>query len=400
MKKDIYFCQISNDFIYDIESNSIESRYYDSIFEIEGYDKTDEFWEIPLWIAEADFFLKEKFNTKLLVITNINEFVTYIKNTKPEYLLFSVLDVTKSFVKEILSLLDTKQKVIMGGYIDANYLNDYLNKNVIWLDDMQDLSLILDVEYKYGNDYTLFKNTSIIPRLKLSNGCLHHCKFCTVDKYIREMTKEDIIQVANSFKLLKFKYIYIDDKTFGQAKNYILLEEIYKIIMEYNPQFLGFIIQTTVNMLIKEKIDFKKLHIKIAEVGLETFNDEILRSLRKPSSEKNILKSLDILYENKVSLIPNIVVGLQGETFETYNKTLKLLRDNMNNILFFNIYSLSIYKGTDLEKEMANNYIESDSIEANLNKSFHSEEDKKNNLFFIAQLYKLYFDNYNLLEKK
>ena len=42
---------------------------------------------------------------------------------------------------------------------------------------------------------------------------------------------------------------------------------------------------------------------------------------RKPSSEKLICESVSAAYENDLMLIANVIIGLPGETQETYAKT-------------------------------------------------------------------------------
>lgn len=394
MKEKIFYCQFSDNFVFDYTEDNIDNKYYKEIFKNDGFYKTEDFWEIPLWIAEADFFLKDNYDTSLTIIdTTINEFILTINNKQPNYLLFSVLDINKKYVKEILNKLDKNIKVILGGYIDIDYFkNDYFT-NVIWLDNISDLGQILNVEYKYGNDYSLFKNTHIIPRLRLSSGCKYKCKFCTIDKNINEVDKKHIDQVVESFKDLNFKYIYIDDKTFGQASNYIYLKQVFKDVKKYNNNFLGFIIQTTANLISSNKLDFNKLHIKIVEFGLETYNNKILHSLKKPITEKNIDDAFKILTSQNIKIIPNIIIGIQGEDIKSYQKTLRFINKHIKDILFFNIYSLSVYIDTELESELNGNYIEEDSHENNLNKSFHNHLEVKNNLYMKDELYNIFFNN-------
>jgi radical SAM superfamily enzyme YgiQ (UPF0313 family) len=178
----------------------------------------------------------------------------------------------------------------------------------------------LGVSYKFGTDYTLFSNESVIPRLTMSYGCLNNCKFCIVPHgNVISVPQVVIRQQAESFKPLNYKLIYIDDKTFGQSDNYRYIAEISKIIDKED--FEGFIVQTTAPMLIGKGQVFKDIGVRVAEIGLETYNDEILRKYNKPCSERVIRMSVDAAKSNDIKLIANLIIGMEEETDETYQNT-------------------------------------------------------------------------------
>ena len=175
---------------------------------------------------------------------------------------------------------------------------------------------------------------------------------------------------------LRFRYIYIDDKTFGQAGNHVMLKEISQYVRSYNPRFLGFIVQTTAAMIKnKDTVSYWKhsLNVHSIEIGVETYNDPILRSMRKPASENTIKIAVDNCSSEGIRLIPNIIIGFQGETERTYERTIKLLSYIYSDVhnSHANIYTLAVYDDSELSLEIAT---DQDSNELQVEKSYNTDE--------------------------
>jgi len=389
MKKSLLFCQFSTQYLNKNTLKDISSQYYSGIYKYrknQGYVKPSHFWELPLWIAEACGTL-QRYNKRLYVITDISQAIQYIKLLKPKYALFSVLDVNKQDVLKIITSCKN-QNFIIGGYIDFTEFKKL--SNVAVLNSIKALSIYLKDNYQYKTDYALFKAYNVIPRLTLSNGCLNRCKFCTVQKKIIEKTKREVIQQAESFKNLNFKLVYINDKTFLQAKNYHLLSVAYDIIKSFNPDFKGFIVQTTASVCsnINNVKILKTLHVYAIELGIETFNNYILKELRKPQTEKIIVQAIENLKKYNLNIIGNFIIGFIQETKQSYHKTLNFINKYIDDFFLLNIYNLAIYNNTELSKDIKKNDI-NDSNELTLNKSFYNKEQIKNNKYFYNQIFKI-----------
>ena len=387
--KTILFCQFHNELINNNYEKSIADNYYTGIYkykENDGYYKQDAFFELPLWIAEIKGSLTNNYNSKLLIIKNINEAIQEIKNIKPDYICFSVLDVNKQYIKEIINNSSKDNNFILGGYINFDYFNNHDNVKIF--NSIKLFIEYLGIEYKYNLDYSLFKNYKTIPRLTLSKGCLNKCKFCIVEKEIKEISLKDVLKQIKAFKVLDFKLIYLNDKTFGQCKNYKILPLLYKRIKKYNPNFKGFIIQTTVNQFNKKEFvnDIKASYIFACELGIETFNNNILKQLKKPQQTKTILKAMQILRQLKIKIIPNIIIGIIGENKQTYNNTLRFLKHYKKDIYLLNIYNLALYLNSELAKEI-NVKNDNDLNENSTNKSFYNKQALIDNEYFYNQVF-------------
>jgi len=161
--------------------------------------------------------------------------------------MFSVMDVNKDVVKQIAQGYDGQ--VIAGGYIDKEFFAD--TPNVIFKKSIQGAAKALKVDYKRGQSFKHFKDTKTVPRMCMSKGCLHQCVFCTVPKGMETIPDSQIQSQIQGFKNLDYKLVYLDDKTFGQSKNYKDLTKLKERIQRDNPDFQGFIVQTSATQLNK-----------------------------------------------------------------------------------------------------------------------------------------------------
>ena len=371
------------------KTNSVADSYYEEIWNVhkkDGYVKPEHFWEIPLWITRVSAILKKNNdNHRLNIITDENIIL------KGMLQMFSVLEVNKYIIKKIIKNNPTKT-FYLGGYINGKeFFKDC--DNTFYYESLEELSFQLGYEWSDDFNYELFENYETIPRLQLSTECKYNCKFCTIENKVKENNLDTIIKQAEQFKNLKFKLIYIDDKTFGQANNYYLLDDLYIIIKRYNPEFKGFIVQSTANDINKMHSKLEKLHIFAVEIGVESFNDNILRLYRKPAKERSIITATGVLNYLNIKFIPNIIIGFPEETKSTYTHTLKFLENFKHSTYFSNMYNLAVYKESDLSNTIKIND-SSDSNESIVCKSYNSEEKNKlytkySNLIFLQLLQNL-----------
>ena len=375
MKPKILCIQISNTLINGKpDLTDISQKYHNTLYKVkskEGYIKPSEFWEIPLWVTEISFNV----DTELYVCKDIDKTVDYLLLSNYGYVCFSVLEVNKDIIQEIIKKYNSRgsrdSTFVLGGYID---FTKFFLSNTLYAKTIKEFIELLGIKYKQGNSYRLFKDFKTIPRLTLSKGCLNHCDFCTVENKIIKTSVQVIEQQVKAFKPLKFKLVYINDKTFGQCSNYKLLPRIYKAIKEYNKDFKGFIIQTTTGQILKLSDKFiKDSHIKYIELGVESWNDSILKKYHKPSREILCIQAFEKiqrLYPDRV--IPNVIIGIPEETQLTYSRTLEFLTAYKTIISHLNIYNLVVYNNTELNKRIKST--DADKNELSVTKSFHKDK--------------------------
>lgn len=329
----ILFIQFA-DSMYKYEAVTL--NYYNKFFYYNsniGYTRSKYNFELPKWIAEICFFAKQYKKHICWCEHDLNEINNEILSYKPDFIIVSMMDCNEKFINKLVHHNNDK-KFIIGGYNQ-----DSLNKisrytNVKTVDTMSDVADVLSCQYEYGTDYSLFINTPCIPRLTLSLGCNNHCSFCLLkDTEVLNVRRGDILQQVLSFRSLQFELIYIDDKTFGQADNWPFLKELFVMIKQYNPKFKGFVIQTTAKELISKYKEFANTGVVVAEIGLETYNDNILVKYHKPSSESLLRRAVAVCADKKIKLVMNIVVGFPEETDKSYQNTYDFLYSIDKNIL-------------------------------------------------------------------
>jgi len=258
-------------------------EYYTKVYDkLEGFEiASPDFMELPTWIAIASGMLGDNYTQVLHVVTDVEDTIEYL-NTLPwdTTILASVMDVNVSVLQHIVEEAEPKYWVV-GGYVDfKRYI--WLSSTIV-LDSIYSLGHVLDADVTAEPDYSIFGKMRTIPRLHLSDGCLHNCAFCTIDREVVEYTEHAVRAQVASFATMNFSLVYISDKTFGQAKNVDLLADVAEWIWEFNPDFIGFIVQTTVQEAKRgAKHWIEDLNVMYIEVGVEHVDDDYLKRMRKP----------------------------------------------------------------------------------------------------------------------
>jgi radical SAM superfamily enzyme YgiQ (UPF0313 family) len=345
MKQENILCvQFSNKLL---ESNypKILIDYNNKIYQTynnEGLYKGRDFYELPLWISRISALYDGRLlgKKKFIIIKDLLNDAEKINNSNTKYLLFSVLDSTVNLTKDLLSKLNTKKvKIITGGYSVIN------NKSIKHCKSILELATYLQLPYNEDYDYKCFKGNKTIPRLSLSYGCNNNCKFCIINENVKIKHFPTIIkQLDDIIKYLKFKIIYIDDKTFGQATNYKYLDILYERVAK-KIDFNGFIIQTTPSEFNKFTLEHNPYFV---ELGIESYNDSILKKYNKPFTTNVIDTAINKAMKLDIKIVPNIIVGLPEETEFTYRQTINFLKLIKPIIKHININLYSDYSNDNL----------------------------------------------------
>lgn len=346
----VLLAQFSNELINPIESGppSKDRAYYNKLYSgvRDGFTHPKDFWELPQWIGVASNSLP---NADVYVIRSVDEGIRFFKEARYDKVAFSALEVNKDLIKQMVREYDGD--VVVGGYVDlAKEFGGF--KNIQRFDNMAPFVESMGYKFQPGTNYRHFQDTSVIPRLALSEGCQFKCSFCDVTPHgeVKNVSATNINRQVESIKKLKPGLVYLNDKTFGQASNYTQLAEIFNDLKTNDPNFRGFVIQTTAGQFNKLTNEFlKNSGIKYVEIGVESYNNDILRKYKKPHTTQQIDESFNKIRENKLLAIPNIMVGIKEETPDTYQNTMRFVEGNRDIISHLNIYNLAVYPGTELQ---------------------------------------------------
>ena len=378
------FIQVSDRLLNPDDKDNPADRYFKAMWPNmakHGYYKPEHYWEIPTWIAELSYALGNFEQQRLHHVTRLKA----ERLPDAEIYFASVLDCNKNILRKLI--VENPDKFFyLGGYIglEGFYSTFRGIQNVGWCDSIEDACDAFRVPYKYGTDYGLFKDWNgglytamkCIPRLSLSEGCEHDCKFCSIDNTVKEHSAVSILQQAESMQCLDFELVYINDKTFGQAPNYRDLKYLYNTIKKYNHKFRGFTVQTSVAQIFKfinNCVDLNELHIINVEIGVESYNNDILKKYNKPQTTVMIDTAFQWVHCQGINVIPNIIIGLPGEDIYTYSNTLVWLNDNKENFHMLNVTNFVPYHGSEAENIVVKT--EDDLNQTVCERSWHTEKE-------------------------
>ncbi|OGG24050.1 hypothetical protein A3A79_02540 [Candidatus Gottesmanbacteria bacterium RIFCSPLOWO2_01_FULL_43_11b] len=344
-KESISFVQFSDKLL---TPDSIMRDYYRKTYsKMDGYYFPEHYMEIPFWIPTiAGVLPSDRYEKSLHIIEDLDASVSLLTQTpQSERILFSVMDANVQQVHHLAQSVD--RNMILGGYTDPADFSGY--RHVRYLNGLGKLTEVLEVQLDSPPDYTLFRGEKCIPRLMLSDGCLFVCSFCTVPTTLTIASPGKIKEQVEALKPLDFKLIFINDKSFGQAKNWHAIREVSEQVQQYNQDFLGFIVQTPPSLALKDGLmeEAVGLGVKYMEFGVETVNDQHLALLNKPYRVKHLEEVCERARRLGLKIIPNFILGIPGDD---YKATIEWVIRNRDIIPVVNINFLAIHYGNERGK--------------------------------------------------
>ena len=212
------------------------------------------------------------------------------------------------------------------------------------------LGKLVDIKHLPPSDFDIFeeKRLHVMMRGKMfkmlpvetHRGCPYKCTFCC------SPTAVDMYKDKNSGPQQIFYRMFSPKKIEEDLTNYV---------EKYNPEYISFIADTFLSISKKELEEFCDIYSnfklpfliqsrpetlsdykikKLKEVGLSRFavgiehGNEKYRSnmLKRHYTNENLLKSLKILSDNKISFSVNTIVGFPDETYDLAMDTVELCR--------------------------------------------------------------------------
>ena len=347
---ELTFVQISDSLMMsgDADARWVDD-YYAKVYEnMPGYKKPEHYMELPFWIPVISGMAGDRYGQQVHIVSNVEASAEVLADT-PGTLLFSTIESNAPHTKELVKRLAHK-RIIMGGHVDPKEFAQY--PNVTFLDSPAELPAHLPgMDINATPDNRLFEGQEVIPRLTLSTGCLFACEFCMVPRKVETPSDAKVWEQVESFKPLGFDLVYLDDKTFGQAPNWRMIGDIRDEIRKYNPDFKGFIIQTTANVAAGDgrKDDgnieaFHELGVKYTEIGVESVNPEAFQAMRKPYHLKHLETVMGKARDLGMPIIPNFIFGHPLDTGR-YDNFTAWTEEHRDVIAAVNVNFLSVLFG-------------------------------------------------------
>lgn len=174
--------------------------------------------------------------------------------------------------------------------------------------------------------------------------CQYKCGYCNLfsvagadrsflESYVRQMERQagQIASVPADLKEKGGKEIEYKDFTIGGGTPLILDTYLLKRVLEIAEKYFDFdnkknpvIVETSPNQTTEEKLALLKDEgVKRLSIGVESFNDEELKSLKRLHSERAAHRALEKIKKARFSRVNiDIIYGIPGQTEESLLKSL------------------------------------------------------------------------------
>lgn len=160
-----------------------------------------------------------------------------------------------------------------------------------------------------------------------SRSCPFSCTFCyhPLGKKYRQRSLDHIFrEIDYLHKTFGVNVIAFNDELFSQDRTRILA--LAERIKTYQIKWIA---QFRVTDVRSE--DMKVLRasgLAVARFGIESMNDEILKSMKKEITQAEIINALEICRREKIACTGNIILGDPLDTLETVNESIAWWKNN------------------------------------------------------------------------
>jgi len=356
---------------------------------------------------------------ELLNLSNydMNSAVNLVTSKNPDIAAFSVFSVNREVIFDIAMRLkqsNHKLKIIIGGphavplhknilekyaFIDyvVLYEGEYAFLNLVnALDKNEDVSLLNNIAFRRNGKLITTGKAQRIDNLdKLpipakyfkydsvmtSRGCPGRCIFCSTPKFWGQQIKfRSAENIVSELEMLKNKYgitkFHFWDDTFFINKKLVI--DVCRKIIEKNMNIM-WDCSSRVNLIDKEVLEWAKdAGCYAIYLGVESGSIDILRNIGKYTNPDQVRNACRLMQEAVMEYHFFILVGSPGETDETIEQTIELIKETKPHEI--SIAKLHIDPGTELYEICRNKRFIDDSFwfDCNLKPplyTFEKEED-------------------------
>lgn len=167
-------------------------------------------------------------------------------------------------------------------------------------------------------------------------GCPFSCEFCPISSLGHKLRSiESIIEELQLLKTLGVKELYIRDQTFAAKR--IRTLNLLQTIIDNDLKF-GWTCLSRTDVLDVELIKKMKLAgCHTIMVGIESANDEILKTYKKNTKTDEVLSKVSMIRKVGIRVGGFFMIGFPGETQKSILNTIKLACDLPLDYASFNI---------------------------------------------------------------
>jgi radical SAM superfamily enzyme YgiQ (UPF0313 family) len=185
-----------------------------------------------------------------------------------------------------------------------------------------------------------------------SRGCPHPCEYCAVQTYYQRSyrtrpTEEFIGEIRRMKRIGAHRFLFLDDNPVAHP------EKAKDMLAALVPERVQWVSQATVNIARDpELLDLTaQSGCRVLSIGFESISDESLASVSKQFNRPSRFgEDVAKLRAKGIQVIALVMVGLDGDSLETFPKTLRWLDENK--ISFLKLFTLAPYPGTKFHRDM------------------------------------------------
>jgi radical SAM superfamily enzyme YgiQ (UPF0313 family) len=185
-----------------------------------------------------------------------------------------------------------------------------------------------------------------------SRGCPHPCDYCAVQTYYnrsyRTRPVDDVLDDIRQLRTLGARrLLFLDDNPIARP------DEAKELFRRMIPLDVEWVAQITVNVARDpELLDLTaRSGARVLSIGFESVSQESLESVRKGFNRASrFAEDIARLRARGIQVIALVMVGLDGDTPETFAATLRWLEENK--ISFLKLFTPAPYPGTKFHADM------------------------------------------------
>lgn len=186
-----------------------------------------------------------------------------------------------------------------------------------------------------------------------SRGCPHPCSYCAVqsfyDRSYRTRPVDDFIEDVRQLRALGARrLLFLDDNPVARPE---AAKELFRRLIPHRVQWVS---QATINIARDpELLDLAaRSGARVLSIGFESLSEESLAGVRKGFNRPGrFAEDIAKLRARGIHVIALVMVGLDGDTPDTFAATLRWLDENK--ISFLKLFTPAPYPGTPFHAEMA-----------------------------------------------
>jgi len=186
-----------------------------------------------------------------------------------------------------------------------------------------------------------------------SRGCLHSCDYCAVQTYYqrsyRTRPAADVVEDIKTIKSLGgTRLLFLDDNPIAHP------EAAKELFSKMIPLGVKWASQSTINIARDpELLDLAARSGCVSlSIGLESLSEESLASVGKEFNDpRRFSQDLEAIRAKGIQVIALLIVGLDGDTLDTFRRSLAFLEENR--VSFLKLFAPCPYPGTAYHDRMA-----------------------------------------------